>query len=53
MTKLEVGYLVWGVFALCVAVPESLAYFGKSFTPFPGRRANGPRTSRLVGRWRQ
>lgn len=51
MTKLEVGYLVWGVFALCVFIPECLAYFGKSFTPFPeqlGRR----RTSRPAGRWR-
>ena len=31
MTKLEVGYLVWGVFALCVLIPECLAYFGKPF----------------------
>jgi hypothetical protein len=36
VTKLDVGYLVWGVFALCVLIPECLAYFGKSFVPFPG-----------------
>jgi hypothetical protein len=36
MTKLEVGYVVWGAFALAVVIPEVLAYFGKSFVPFPG-----------------
>jgi hypothetical protein len=36
MTKIEVGYVVWGAFAIAVIVPEVLAYFGKSFTPFPG-----------------
>src|SRR5262249_53151938 len=29
VTKLEVGYLVWGIFVLCIAIPECLAYFGK------------------------
>lgn len=36
MTKIEVGYIVWGVFAVAVIVPEVIAYFGKSFAPFPG-----------------
>jgi len=36
MTKIEVGYICWGLFALAVLIPEVLAYFGKSFTPFPG-----------------
>jgi hypothetical protein len=36
MTKLDVGYLVWGLFALCGVMPVCLAYFGKSCTPFPG-----------------
>ena len=36
MTKLEVGYVVWGVFAVALVVPEVIAYFGKSFAPFPG-----------------
>jgi hypothetical protein len=35
-TKIEVGYIVWSAFAVAVIVPEVLAYFGKSFTPFPG-----------------
>ena len=36
MTKHEVGYVCWGLFAVAVLIPEVLAYFGKSFTPFPG-----------------
>ena len=47
MTKLEVGYLVWGIFALCIVIPECLAYFGKSFTRSRARRERRePR-----GRW--
>jgi hypothetical protein len=48
VTKLEVGYLVWGIFALCVVIPESLAYFGKSFTPFPGAARTA---ASLAARW--
>jgi hypothetical protein len=48
MTKLEVGYLVWGVFALCVVIPECLAYFGKSFIPFPGAARTA---ANLEARW--
>jgi hypothetical protein len=36
MTKLDIGYIVWGAFAIAVAIPELIAYFGKSFAPFPG-----------------
>lgn len=36
MTKYEVGYIVWGLFLIAVIIPEALAYFGKSFMPFPG-----------------
>ncbi len=36
MTKTEIGYICWGVFAVAVIVPELIAYFGKSFAPFPG-----------------
>ena len=36
MTKHEVGYIVWGLFLIAVIIPETLAYFGKSFVPFPG-----------------
>ena len=48
MTKLEVGYLVWGLFALCVVIPECLAYFGKSFIPFPGAART---VANLAARW--
>ena len=48
MTKLEVGYLVWGIFALCIVIPECLAYFGKSFTPFPGAARTA---TNLEARW--
>jgi hypothetical protein len=48
VTKLEVGYLVWGVFALCLFIPECLAYFGKSFTPFPGAARTA---ANLEARW--
>jgi hypothetical protein len=36
MSKEQVGYLIWGVFAALVLIPELLAVFGRSFTPFPG-----------------
>jgi hypothetical protein len=36
MTKLDIGYIVWGAFLLAIAIPELIAYFGKSFAPFPG-----------------
>jgi hypothetical protein len=36
MTKIEVGYICWGAFLAAVLIPEALAYFGKSFVPFPG-----------------
>lgn len=36
MTKLEVGYVMWGLVAVAIVVPELLAVFGRSFTPFPG-----------------
>ena len=52
MTKLEVGYLVWGIFVLCIVIPECLAYFGKSFTRSRARRER-PRTSRPAGRSRR
>ena len=29
MTKLEVGYLVWGVFALCLYVLAGIVEFGE------------------------
>jgi hypothetical protein len=36
MTKEEWGYLVWGLVAVAVLIPELLASVGKSFVPFPG-----------------
>jgi hypothetical protein len=36
MTKWDVGYVCWGLFAVAVLIPELLAIFGRSFTPFPG-----------------
>ena len=36
MSKIEIGYVCWGAFAVAVLIPEILAYFGKSFVPFPG-----------------
>jgi hypothetical protein len=36
MSKDEIGYIVWGAFLVCLVVPELIAYFGKSFAPFPG-----------------
>jgi hypothetical protein len=36
MTKLEVGYVMWGSVAVLILIPELLAVFGRSFTPFPG-----------------
>jgi hypothetical protein len=48
VTKLEVGYLVWGIFVLCIVIPECLAYSGKSFTPFPGAARTA---ANLAARW--
>jgi hypothetical protein len=36
VTKIDVGYIVWGAFLIAVLIPELIAYFGKSFAPFPG-----------------
>jgi hypothetical protein len=48
VTKLQVGYVVWGIFALCIFIPECLAYVGKSFTPFPGAARTA---ANLAARW--
>ena len=36
MSKQEIGYVVWGLVALVVLIPELLAIFGRRFAPFPG-----------------
>ena len=36
MTKQEVGYVVWGLVAAIVVVPELLALFGSRVIPWPG-----------------
>jgi len=36
VTKLEAGYVFWGIFGVAILVPELLAVFGKDFMPFPG-----------------
>jgi hypothetical protein len=48
VSKLEVGYVCWGLFAVCIVIPELLAYFGKSFTPFPGVARTA---ANLAARW--
>jgi hypothetical protein len=30
------GYVVWGILALAVAIPEIVAAFGREFVPWPG-----------------
>jgi hypothetical protein len=30
------GYIVWGILALVIAIPEIVAAFGKEFVPWPG-----------------
>ena len=35
MTKAEWGYVVWGVFATVVAIPEVAAFAGKTWVPWP------------------
>jgi hypothetical protein len=36
MSKETLGYIVWGALLVLVLVPELLAFFGRSFIPFPG-----------------
>jgi hypothetical protein len=36
MTREEWGYVVWGLVAVAILIPELLAIVGKSFVPFPG-----------------
>jgi len=36
VTKETLGYIVWGALLALVLVPECLAFFGRSFIPFPG-----------------
>jgi hypothetical protein len=36
VTREQWGYLVWGLVALAVVIPELFAIFGRSFVPFPG-----------------
>jgi len=36
MTEDQLGYVVWGVLAGMVAIPEILAAFGKELVPWPG-----------------
>lgn len=48
MNKEQVGYIIWGVFGILVLIPELLAVFGKSFTPFPGIART---TTNLEARW--
>ena len=36
MTREQSGYLVWGLVALAILIPELLAIVGRSFVPFPG-----------------
>jgi len=51
VTKLEVGYLVWGVFGLCLFIPDALRTSGRASRR--SREQLGPRrTSRRAGRWR-
>jgi hypothetical protein len=36
MTEDQFGYVVWGILALIVAIPEVIAAFGREFVPWPG-----------------
>jgi hypothetical protein len=36
MSREQWGYLVWGILAAAVAVPEILAAIGREFVPWPG-----------------
>ncbi len=36
MTKWDVGYICWGLFAVALLIPELYAVIGRSFAPFPG-----------------
>jgi hypothetical protein len=36
MSKEDWSYILWGAFLVAMVIPEVLASFGKSFTPFPG-----------------
>jgi hypothetical protein len=36
MSKENWGYVLWGLFAVAILIPELLSSFGKKFIPFPG-----------------
>lgn len=36
MTEEQLGYVVWGMLALIVAIPEVIAAFGREWVPWPG-----------------
>jgi hypothetical protein len=36
MSREEWGYVLWGLVAVAILIPELLAIVGKSFVPFPG-----------------
>ena len=36
MAEDQVGYVIWGVLAIVVLIPELLAAFGREIIPWPG-----------------